>query len=250
MILFESVFLLALVACNSPTSPTATATQAPPTATTVPPTQTALPTAEPTATPQAASPFESFPGTQCCNGTPVEPGEYALPSWTGLPLTLEVGDGWQVINEQGARLFMLGKGESMFNDPTQAFVFIAIPDGDPQAVLASIKNDQALTAQGEIIETTIAGFPGLQLDLTAKPNPDYRGNNSAEVPPGVQFLTSVGKYFAEGFLWTTWSAEAQLRFIALEIGEDVLLIQIDSAPAEFEPFATEADNVLQSLKLQ
>jgi hypothetical protein len=145
---------------------------------------------------------------------------------------------------------MLGKGESIFNDPTQAFVFITIPDGDPQGILASIKDDKALTAQGEIIETTVAGFPGLQLDLSAKPNPDYRGNPGAEIPSGVQFLTSVGKYFAEGFLWTTWSAEAQLRFIALEIGEDVLLIQIDSPSAEFEPFAAEADNVLRSLKLQ
>jgi hypothetical protein len=162
---------------------------------------------------------------------------------------MEIGEGWQVVNEKAARLFMLGKGESIFNDPTQALVFIAIPDGKPQAILSSIKNDPGLMAQGEIIETTLAGLPGLQLDFSARPNPGYEGDQQAEIPPGVQFLSSVGKYFAEGFFWTTWSAEARLRFIALDAGQHALLLQIDAPPAEFETFATEADQVLHTLRI-
>ncbi len=105
-----------------------------------------------------------------------------------------------------------------------------------------------MSPQGEIMETTVAGLPGLQLDLRANPNPDYKGVEQAEIPAGVQFLPGVNKYFAEGFMWTTWTAEAQLRFIALEIGEDVLLIEIESPPAEFDAFAGEAELALQTLK--
>jgi hypothetical protein len=162
---------------------------------------------------------------------------------------MEVDKGWQVVNEERARLFVLGKGESIFNDPTQALVFIPIPDGNPQAVVTSIKNEKGLTLQGKMTEITIAGFSGLQLDLSAKPNPEYEGDKQAEIPPGVQFLPSVNKYLAEGFFWTTWSAEAHLRFITLNVGKDVLLLQIDAPPAEFEAFASDAEQVLHTLRV-
>jgi hypothetical protein len=248
----SAAILLMMAACNTPA---ASVTEAPTIApTSVPPTSTAAPPVEPTEapihTPTPISQFKSFPRTNCCNGTPVEPGEYELPVWVGIPLTLELGEGWQVVNEEAARLFMLGKGENIFNDPTQALVFVPIQDEDPQLILGSIKSEKGLTPQGEMTETTIAGFPGMQLDLSANPNPGYEGDKQSEIPPGVQFLTSVGRYFAEGFNWTTWSAEARLRFIALDMGEDVLLLQIDAPPAEFETFAAEADQVLQTLELR
>jgi hypothetical protein len=253
------VIILGMAGCSATPSAMTEAATMPPTS--VPP-ATAAPTStvapivesmdEPTARP--ISKTKSFPAARCCNGTPVEPGEYELPSWMGIALTMELGEGWQVVNEKDARLFMLGKGESIFNDPTQALVFIAIPKGDPQAILSSIRNDPGLTAQGEMSEITVAGasggLSGLQLDLFAKPNPDYEGDKDAEIPPGVQFLPSVGQYFAEGFFWTTWSAEAHLRFIVLDLGEHVLLLQMDSQPAEFEAFASEAEQVLQTLKVR
>jgi hypothetical protein len=163
---------------------------------------------------------------------------------------MEIGEGWRVLNEEAARLFMLGKGRSIFNDPTHALVFIAIPDGNPQTILGAIKAEKGLMAESEMTETTIAGFAGLQVDLAAKPNPGYQGDKEAEIPPGVQFLPSVNRYFAEGFFWTTWSAESHLRFLALNVGEDVLLLQIESPPAEFEAFAGEAEQVLQTMKLK
>ena len=209
---------------------------------------TPAPTSGPTDMP--VSPFLSFPSARCCNGTPIESGEYELPSWAGIPLTMELGEGWQVVNEGSARLFMLGKGESIFNDPTQVLVFIAIPDGNPRTILESIKSERVLIAQSDISETMIAGFPGLQVDLTAKPNPEYKGSKQAEIPAGVQFLPTLNRYFTTGFLWTTWSAEARLRFIAVKVGEHVLLLEIDSPLAEFEAFASEANQLLQTLKLR
>jgi hypothetical protein len=241
------MFVLAACSSTAPASPTNMPTIAP---IPIQPTDTPEPTLEPTNTPMPISPFKSFPRSICCSGKTIEAGEYELPSWVGIPLTMEIGEGWQVVNEEAAGLFMLGKGESIFNDPTQALVFIAIPDGNPRAILTSIKNEKGLTLEGEITETTIAGFSGLQLDFSAKPNPGYQGNKQAEIPPGVQFLPSVNKYFAGGFLWTTWTAESRLRFIVLNVGENLLVIEIDSPPAEFEAFASEADQVLQRLKLR
>jgi len=173
-----------------------------------------------------------------------------MPSWVGIPLTMEVGEGWREINEEEALLFMLGKGRNSFGDPTQVLVFIAVPDGSPQAILTSIRNSPEVMAVSEMTEFTIAGFSGLQVDVSAKPNPGYEGDKEAEIPAGAQFLPSVNRYFTPGFLWTTWTAESHLRFIVLNVDEHMLLIEIESPPAEFEAFASEADQVLQTLKLR
>jgi hypothetical protein len=249
-LLTSTIFIVLMLAACSSAAPAAV-TDAPTTAPTLMlATNTLAPTTESTNTPVPVAQLQPFPKSNCCSGKTIEAGAYELPSWVGIPLTLEVGEGWQVVNEEAARLFMLGKGESIFNDPTQALVFIAIPNGNPQAILASIKNEKGLTPEDEITETTIAGFPGLQLNLSAKPNPGYEGDKGAEIPPGVQFLPSVNKYFTQGFLWTTWTAESRLRFIVLNVDEHTLLIEIDSPPTEFGAFASAADQVLQTLALR
>lgn len=154
-----------------------------------------------------------------------------------------------MLNEEAALLFLLGKGRNSFDDPSQVLVFMAVQDENPQAILTSIKSAPELNPAGEITEIAIAGFSGLQLDASAKPNPGYEGDQSAGIPPGAQFLPAVNKYFNPGFAWTTWTAESRLRFIVLNVDEHILLIEIESPPAEFEAFASEADQVLQTLKL-
>jgi hypothetical protein len=212
---------------------------------------TPAPTSESTNTSVPVSQFQSFPKVGCCRGKTIEQGEYELPSWLGIPLTLEVGDGWRVLNEKAALLFLLaGQGRNSLGDPSQVLVFIAVPDEDPQELLTSIKNSPELTFAGEISEVSIAGFAGLQVDASAKPNPGNEGNRGDGISPGSQFLPAVNKYFTEGFLWTTWTAEPRLRFMVLNVGEHVLLIEIESPPAEFEAFSSEADKVLQTLKLR
>src|SRR5687768_17012048 len=237
--LLSVALLLVLSACSGATP--ASATPVPttmPTSTSIPPTNTPAPTSEPTATPMPVSQFQAFPRVGCCRGKTIEPGEYELPSWLGIPLTLEVGEGWRVMNEKAALLFLLaGQGRNSFGDPSQVLVFIAVPDGDPQAILTSIKNSPELTPADGIREITIAGFSGLQLDASAKPNPGNEGSREEGIPPGSQILPAVGRYFTPGFLWTTWTAELRMRFIVLNVDEQVLLLEIESPPAEFEDFA-------------
>jgi hypothetical protein len=243
-----AALLLILAACSATLSsvsevPTITPTSIPPTAS-----QTVAPTVEPADTPKPISPFLSFPRANCCKARTVEAGEYELPAWMGIPLTFEVGEGWGVLNEEAARLFLLaGKGRNEFNDPSQVLVFIAIPNGDPQDVLTSIQNAPELTSVGEITETTIAGFSGWQFDAVAKPNPGNEGRPEDGIPPGSQTLPSVGRYFTPGFLWTTWTAEPRMRFITLNAGEQVLLFVFGSPLAEFEAFTSESNKVLETL---
>ncbi len=213
---------------------------------------TNLPTlaSEPTNSSTQASQLKSFPGANCCKARAVEAGDYDLPAWMDLPLTMDVGEGWSVLNEEKARLFLLaGKGRNEYNDPSQVLVFIVISDGDPHDTLNSIKNSPELTPKSELIEATIAGFSGWQFDATAKPNPGYEGDRNADIPPGVQFLPAINQYLTPGFLWTTWTAEPRLRFVALNAGEQMLLLEIESPPAEFDAFAREAEQVLQTLEL-
>jgi hypothetical protein len=214
------------------------------------PAATLQPTPESPKTQDPTVELLSFPESICCNGRTVEAGVYEIPSWVGIPLTLEVEEGWRAINEEAALLFMLGRGRNIYHDPTQVLVFIAVTNGIPQSVLTSIEREPGLTPESEMTDISISGFPGLQLDLSAKPNPGYEGDKEAEILPGSQFLPAVNKYLTPGFIWTTWTPESRLRFIALNMGEKVLLIEIESPPAEFEAFASEADQVLQTLKLR
>jgi hypothetical protein len=41
-----------------------------------------------------------------------------------------------------------------------------------------------------------------------------------------------------------------MRFIVLDVGEHLLLIEIESPPAEFEAFANDANQVLETLSLR
>ncbi len=248
--IFTLLFVLAYIstACSGAATPAPTATETP---TPPPPTDAPSPApAEQSIIPDQTSQFLTIPIDSCCNGKAIEAGIYETPPWFGIPITVEVGEGWRAVNDKEALLFMLGKGRNIYNDPVQALIFILVPNGNAQAILTSIARETGLTQMSEITEITIAGFPGLQLDLSAKPNPEYQGDKEAEILPGSQFLPVVNKYFAPGFIWTTWTPESRLRFIVLNVEEYVLLLEIDSPPAEFEAFAGEADQVLQTLKLK
>ena len=242
MLVLNLALTLVLAACGGAT-PVPSAT--------LPPTEKPSPTLEPADTLDQTSPLLTFPEVNCCKSRTVEPGKYEIPSWLGIPLSMQISEGWRVWNEEAALLFALtGKGRNSINFPSQLLAFIAVPGRNPRGVLTSIKNAPELIPESEIIETTISGFPGLQLDISAKDNPGYEGDKEADIPPGVQFLPSVNRYFTPGFLWTTSSPKAYMRFIVLDIAGQSLLLQIESPPAEFEAFAGEADQVLQTLKLR
>lgn len=200
IVIANLAFVLMIVSCQgTPVAVTAVPTTTP---TSISPaaSQTPASTAEPTSTSELDSPVLSLPAANCCKARTVEAAEYELPAWLGLPLTIELVEGWEVLNKERARLFLLaGGGRNGFNDPSQVLVLIVIPDEDPQAILTSIQDSPDLTSVGEITETMIAGLSGWHFDAAAKPNPENEGSREESIPPGAQPLPAIGKYFAPGF---------------------------------------------------
>lgn len=249
----------ALAACG------AAATQAPPA---VAPSPTAAPpidTPAPAATTQTDMPLPTaatsttatpdvallqIPSVRCCRGRDLEAGRYVVPSWLDIPLTLEVGPGWRVLNERAARLFALGRGQNVHQNPGQIISFLNVTGRiTPDALIDSVQRAPELTSATKPISVTLAGFPGVQLDSAAKPNPSYAGSKEEDIPPGVQFLPVFTQYFTPGFSWTTSSPEARIRTVALTMEDRTLLLYLEAPPDEFDQFAADADAILQSLKL-
>lgn len=214
------------------------------------PTETAPPsTEEPTATPESR--FLTIPAVNCCRGRTLEAGHYAVPPWLDIPLAIDLGEGWRVLNEERAQLLLIGRGENVQNNPSQIITFInATSDTNtPESLIAAVQAAPELVVLAEPVPVTIAGFSGLQLDSAAKPNPTEKGSPADDIPPGIQFLPVFRQHFAPGFLWTTSSPEARVRTIALSVGDQVLLLYMEAPPDEFETFAVDADALLQSLVL-
>ena len=220
---------LVLVACGG-----AATTQAPPTDT----------------PPSTAVALLKIPTVNCCRGQELGAGRYEFPSWLGIPLTVDVGEGWRVLNEQAALLFLLGRGMNVQNNPSQLIVFINVTGKTtPEALIDLVQGAPELTTLSEPAIVTLAGFPGMQLDSTAKPNASYEGSEAQDIPPGVQFLPVFKEYFTPGFLWTTSSPEARLRTIVLTVDDQTLLLYLEAPPKEFDQFAADAESILQSLEL-
>jgi len=267
---FVLAALIVLGACSGPggAAPTNTpevlqATSAP--ATAAPTLSLRTPTAVPSATepsPSATSgvtatltptPESALPkilSNLCCVGSPLEPGKYRLPAWLQLPLSIEVGEGWRAINEEAALLFSIVKGRNVLGDASQMMVFLLVPDDRPlEDLLRPIQRADELVPLTEPSPVEIAQLSGLQFEAQVKPNPGYAGDLAEDIPPGVQILPSVNRYFTPGFLWTTATIEARLGLIAVHIGDQPLIIYLEAPPEEYDAFALEAGAVLQTLEL-
>lgn len=211
-----------------------------------------LPTVAPTATRSAAleSRLLSIPDVRCCRGRTLVPGTYAAPAWLGLPLAFEVGEGWRAVNDERARLFLLGRGENAQNNPSQIITFIDATDAitSPEEFIVAAQTIPQLTPLGGPISVAIADFPGWQLDTAAKPNLEEKGDPSADIPPGIQFLPFFQEYFAPGFIWSTSSPEARVRTAAVQVGEQTLLLYMEAPAAEFDQFVADADTILWTLR--
>ena len=238
--------LLALAACGGAATatpqptPRIPATKRPP----LPP----PPTAPPTETALPAGALLPLPGVSCCRGRALDPGNYALPDWLDIPLSVEIDAGWKLVNERAALFLQFGRGENSLGNPSQMIILVnATRRGEPEAVIGLVPAAPQLTALGDPAPVTVAGFEGWLLDSTANSNPTYAGNEAADIPPQVQFLPVMEQFFTPGFAFTTSSPEARLRFVALAVGDQTLLIYLEAPPGEFEDFALQADAVLQSL---
>lgn len=244
---------LAESAPSSTPPPTAAPPSAPsptPPPPTAAPTETAPPPTErPTATPD--SNLLTIPAVNCCRGRTLEPGQYTTPSWLGIPLAIELGEGWRVLNEARAQLLLIGRGQNVQNNPSQIITFINATGATatPERVIDAVRAIPQLTPLGDPVSVAIAGFPGWQVDLLANANPDEKGDASADIPPGIQYLPYFQQYFAPGFIWSTSSPEARVRVAAVKAGEQTLLLYMEAPAAEFDQFIADADALLWSLRV-
>lgn len=238
-----------VVAAAALVEPIPSATLPPATISTIAPTTPSpRPTKEPTAYPDSR--MSVVPAVNCCRGQTLEAGQYAAPSWLGIPLAIELGEGWRVLNEKRAQLLLIGRGQNAQNNPSQLITFInaTAVTPSPERLIAAVRALSQLTPLGEPVSVAIAGFPGWQVDLVAKANPDERGNPSADIPPGIQYLPFFERYFAPGFIWSTSSPEARLRVAAVSVGEQTLLLYMEAPAAEFDSFIADVDALLWSLR--
>lgn len=243
LVLFVSV-LTTLTAC----SPTEIPTIPPSTSTSILIEET--PTSLPIVTVTPGVTHLQFPSVNCCKGSSLDVGTYEIPSWLDIPLSVEIGEGWRVLNEKAALLFLIGRGRNVQNNPSQMVVFLNISDeSTPETLITSVQRSPELTSNADPVNVNIAGFPGLQLDSITKPNPEYAGNDEEDIPPGVQFLPVFARYFTPGFLWTTSSPEARVRTIVLTVKDQTLLLYLESPQEEFDVFMNEASQLLESLNL-
>ncbi|MBP8947537.1 MAG: hypothetical protein KBG73_01770 [Candidatus Promineofilum sp.] len=196
------------------------------------------------------APLLPFPTAHCCRGKTLESGQYAVPSWLGISLALDLGEGWRVLNEERARLLLIGRGQNAQNNPSQIITFINATGATdaPESIIAAVQGIKQLTPLGEPVSVAIAGFPGWQLDLIANPNPEEKGDASADIPPGIQYLPYFQRYFTPGFLWATSTPEARVRVAAVKVREQILLLYMEAPAAEFDQFLAGADTILWTLR--
>jgi hypothetical protein len=192
-----------------------------------------------------------FPTVGCCAGVEIEAGTYALPCWFGIPLELEVPEGWRVINESRAGLLMLGRGANELGNPDRIVLLVdATAAGmSSETLINGIVGVPQVEAVSEASPVVLAGFDGSQARMNALPNPDYEGDPEADIPPGVQPLPAIGRFFAEGFQWTTTTPEAQISVAAVGVGDRMLLVYLEAPPGELDALASDAIPMLETLSL-
>ena len=188
-----------------------------------------------------------FPSVGCCTGAEVVPGRYAFPAWFDIPLAIDVPSGWRVLNEPGAGLFMLGRGENELGTPNEIVLFLDATDaGTGQQLIDGILNVPQL-AGGEASPLSLADFDGWQGGTNALSNPEFEGDPAADIPAGVQPLPSIERFLTEGFTWTTSTPEAELFLSTVDVVDRRLLIYLEAPPGDMDAFAADAIPMLESL---
>jgi hypothetical protein len=117
-----------------------------------------------------------------------------------------------------------------------------------EELISLVQGAPELTPLTEPITVSFAGFPGVQLDSSARPNPEFEGIPGTDIPPGTQYLPFLSEFFTPGFIWTTSTPEARVRTIVLTVKDQSLLLYLEAPPDEFDQLAADAVTILQSLE--
>ena len=206
------------------------------------------PAARPTTTtvaPVAAVP--PFSSANCCEGNEVDAGEYRTPGWFDIPLTMTIGGGWRVVNEQQAQVFALVQGENELGDASRWLYFMVAPDLAPLDVANQLVAMPGFTVDRAAFAVTIGRMTGLRLEAAAQPNPDFAGNADAGIPAGTQELPVLEQFVTPGFQMTTATPEARLRFDLFEATGATIVVMAEAPPGEFDAFATAVGSILTTL---
>jgi hypothetical protein len=170
----------------------------------------------------------------------VAAGIYRTPSWFSIPFTFETAQDTLGIgdDEPTGELFGLGvKNEIDFN----LLMFLAV---DPE-----ISVDETITLFRDTPDfeigpnqpVQVAGFSGTQFDLV------FTGNGESKMP-AVTTLIGHPVFGPENY-WTV-PADTRQRILVLDVRERAFVIYIDAYRHQFEAFAHEVEQVLETLEFE
>jgi hypothetical protein len=191
-------------------------------------------------------------------GAPLEPGRYVDTS-IGRDITFDLGEGWIsdgpipdaglaiVREEPGAPYLYIGQfiGQifppgCITDDEEQSQAFgdgITTIDTTAAAFMDHLTAMPELTTT-EPVATEVAGFPGLQLDVSAV------AVDAACMPPWAWLwvLPVVGDYhFSDGTV---------ARVVALDADEQVVVVVMEAGPdADMDAFLAQGDDILASMRI-
>ena len=95
----------------------------------------------------------------------------------------------------------VGRCENVQGNPIEMIVFLdAGAAGTAEDLAEGFRGAPQLTEVEPPSEVSIYGASGVLVDMSALPNPDFEGDPQADIPPGVQYLPAIQRYFTPGFL--------------------------------------------------
>ncbi|MEX1124114.1 MAG: hypothetical protein WEE53_00480, partial [Acidimicrobiia bacterium] len=101
------------------------------------------------------------PPSGCCDGVEISTGTYQLPIYWGIPLTVEVEEGWRAIFDNSAALMAFAQGQNAADDPSRWLYLIRAPEEvSPEDAIADMAAMTAVSVTAGPGAVEIAGFPG------------------------------------------------------------------------------------------
>lgn len=200
---------------------------------------------EPSPTPQAEGTVLSMGGFPA--GIPLDAGQYRPNPGFDVQFTIDLSDGWRSIRDDTIGVISLVTRErNGIGHATHWLSFFPAPDASPEDLLAAIDSQPRIVA-GEPAEVIVGGVAGTLVEARAKPNPGESGDE--EVEPGTVPVAVINE-LVFGTIWSSETAEAMFRFIVLEVSGRTLLVYIEAPAADFDSFASDADNALAALSFE
>jgi hypothetical protein len=236
---FLALWLALLAACSS-----ATAT---PTPTSVP--LTTAPTSAPTAVPPTvAQTLPEFSTGDLDQGGAEQPaGKYQTPAWFDVPFQFETATNYRGGGNSSERgqIFALGRGQNAIGNAAHRLAFFAFPSDVSGIETATQLRATPLLDSSESRDITLANVISTQWEAVAQPNPAQQGETG--VADGTIAIPILFELMRLEGVWHTATPGARLQFIVAEPPGRTMLIYVEAPPADFEAWASEAEQILKTV---